>query len=63
MKKQIIVTELHRVLMNIYECTLQKADSEISDWYDRVMNGENPEKILYDEGLEPDYVLDILFYN
>jgi len=63
MKKQIIETELHRVLMNIYECTLQKADSEISDWYDRVMNGENPEEILYDEGLEPDYVLDILFYN
>ena len=63
MKKQIIETELHRVLMNIYECTLQKADSEISDWYDRVMNGENPEEILYDEGLEPDYVLDILFYK
>jgi len=63
MKKQIIETELHRVLMNIYECTLQKADSEISDWYNRVMNGENPEEILYDEGLEPDYVLDILFYN
>lgn len=32
----------------------------IRDMRERVMDGEDPEEILYEEGLEPDYVMDIL---
>lgn len=27
---------------------------------ERVQNGEDPEEVLFEEGLEPDYVLDLL---
>ena len=27
---------------------------------ERVQNGEDPEEVLYEEGLEPDYVMDLL---
>ena len=27
----------------------------------RVMDGEDPEEVLYEEGLEPDYVFDLLY--
>ncbi len=27
---------------------------------ERVMDGEDPEEILFEEGLEPDYVFDII---
>ena len=61
--KKIVLTELHKALIHINECTREEADEMISEFYDRVADGENPEEILYDEGLEPDYVLDILFYK
>lgn len=32
----------------------------IQDMRDRVEDGEDPEEVLYKEGLEPDYVLDLL---
>ena len=32
----------------------------IRDMRERVMEGEDPEEILYEEGLEPDYVMDLL---
>lgn len=33
---------------------------EIEDMKGRVLEGENPEDVLYEYGLEPDYVLDLL---
>lgn len=27
---------------------------------ERVSNGEDPEEVLYDEGFEPDYILDLI---
>jgi hypothetical protein len=27
----------------------------------RVMEGEDPEEVLYEEGLEPDYIFDLLY--
>jgi len=40
--------------------TAEEADTEIEDMKDRVVNGEDPEDVLYDIGLEPDYIFDIL---
>ena len=34
----------------------------ISEMQQAVLDGENPEELLYDYGLEPDYVFDILPY-
>lgn len=28
---------------------------------ERMMEGEDPEELLYEQGLEPDYVMDLLF--
>ena len=40
--------------------TAEEADEEIRDMKRQVLNGENPEEILYDIGLEPDYIFDIM---
>ena len=61
--KKIVLTDLHKALMHNEDISREEADQMISEFYDRVADGEDPEKILYDEGLEPDYVLDILFYK
>ena len=37
-----------------------EADEEIREMKNRVMEGEDPEEILYDIGLEPDYIFDIM---
>lgn len=34
----------------------------INEMREAVLNGEDPEELLYDEGLEPDYVMDILTF-
>ena len=36
------------------------AENELADMRERVMQGEDPEEILYEIGLEPDYILDII---
>lgn len=39
----------------------QEADELIQDARERVILGENPEDILFEEfGLEPDYIFDLL---
>ena len=35
-------------------------DNTILDMVERVMNDEDPEEVLQDYGLEPDYVIDLL---
>ena len=37
-----------------------EALEQINDMQQAVLDGENPEEILYDYGLEPDYIFDIL---
>lgn len=36
--------------------------SLIRDWCERIVHGENPEELLMEEYLEPDYVFDLLDY-
>jgi hypothetical protein len=54
------ITKLHKALMNSEDLSLTEADDIIQEMITRVMDGENPELVLYDHGLEPDYVFDIL---
>lgn len=48
------------VLMRRDGYTKTEAEEIIAEARERVMNGENPEEILYSEfGLEPDYIFDL----
>ena len=51
---------LKEVLMRRDEMTSKEADEEIKEMRARFMDGENPEDILYEIGLEPDYIFDII---
>lgn len=51
---------LHRAIINSHDYTSDEADELIGEMRERVLDGEDPEEVLEDEGLEPDYVLDIL---
>jgi|LakMenE18May11ns_1017448.scaffolds.fasta_scaffold9650676_2 hypothetical protein len=34
----------------------------LEEMSESVLNGDNPEEVLFDYGLEPDYVLDLVYY-
>lgn len=52
---------LKDVLMRRDDLSEAEADEQISEMKERVLDGEDPEEILYEIGLEPDYVIDLLF--
>jgi len=54
------MTELKRVLMNRDELTSDEADEQIAEMSGQINDGENPEDVLYDIGLEPDYIFDLI---
>jgi hypothetical protein len=54
--------ELLTILIKRDNLSKAEASSLISDMRQAVLDGENPEELLYDIGLEPDYILDILPY-
>ncbi len=41
----------------------EEAEAIICDMLESVLMGNDPEEVLYEEGLEPDYVLDLLQYK
>ena len=47
-------------LMRSQDFTKQEAMDELNEMKERVFEGEDPEEILYEYGLEPDYVFDLL---
>lgn len=53
---------LLEALMNSQDIDESTAKGIISEMAERVMEGEDPEELLSDEGLEPDYVFDLLEY-
>jgi len=53
---------LLKILMNRDNLSESEALDLISDMQQAVLAGENPEELLYDIGLEPDYIFDILPY-
>jgi len=54
------MSELKRVLMNRDNLSSKEAEEIIKEMKQRVEEGENPEDLLYEHGLEPDYVFDLL---
>ena len=54
--------ELLKILMRRDNLSKAEALEQISEMQQAVLEGENPEELLYDIGLEPDYIFDILPY-
>jgi len=55
------MTDLKRDIMKRDGLSSEEADELINEAKQRVLDGENPEEILYsDFGLEPDYFFDLL---
>ena len=52
--------ELLQIFMNRDGMTRKEAKELIAEMRQRVWDGEDPEEVLYEEGLEPDYVFDLL---
>jgi len=54
--------ELIEVLMNRDEMTEQEALDELVSMRERVIEDfKDPEEVLYEYGLEPDYIFDLLW--
>lgn len=52
--------------MSLLEALIARGDEKedalnlIAEMRERVLDGEDPEEVLFEEGLEPDYVFDLL---
>lgn len=53
---------LLQALMNSQDIDESQAEQIIREMADQVLEGSDPEELLSDEGLEPDYVMDLLEY-
>lgn len=54
------MNKIVKVLMQRDDLSFDEAVAVLEDMRARI-HDEDPEEILYDEGLEPDYVFDLLF--
>lgn len=54
------MTELVRVLMHRDGMSRTEAEELRREMQERMEEGEDPEEILHEEGLEPDYIMDLL---
>ena len=52
--------ELKQIFMDRDEMTSEEANELIEEMRQRVIEGEDPEEILYEQSLEPDYIFDII---
>jgi hypothetical protein len=51
---------LREIFMRRDGLSADEADELISEMQDDVANGADPEEVLYDQGLEPDYIFELL---
>jgi hypothetical protein len=54
------MSSLKKVLISRDEMTSSEADEFIKELRERVLDGEDPEEVLYEIGLEPDYIFDLI---
>lgn len=54
------MSELKRVLMLRDDLSSSEADEQIAEMKDEVDKGRDPEEVLFDVGLEPDYFFDLI---
>jgi hypothetical protein len=55
-----MATKLEQVFINRDEMTPEEARQRVAEMREDVDNGADPEEVLYDEGLEPDYIFDLI---
>ena len=53
------MTEVENILINRDGNTPDEAFEILEEMRERVLEGENPEELLYEIGLEPDYIFDL----
>lgn len=51
---------LLQALMNGHNLTLLEASNVRKEMREEVLNGADPEEVLYEYGLEPDYIMDLI---
>jgi len=54
------MTELKQALITGKDMSPTEADEAIEEMRNQVLEGEDPEELLYEQGLEPDYIFDLL---
>ena len=54
------MNQLIEIFMNRDDLSQSEATVLLNEMRDRVSEGEDPEEVLYDEGLEPDYLFDLI---
>lgn len=55
------MTEIERILITRDEMTPEEAKETLEQLRQCVIDGEDPEELLYNElGLEPDYIFDLI---
>ena len=52
--------ELVKIFMERDGLTAAEAKDLVKEMRQRVYEGENPEDVLYEEGLEPDYIFELI---
>ena len=60
LKSKAMADSLLHVLMLSHDMTEVEAKNLIGEMAERVEEGEDPESLLNEEGLEPDYVFDLI---
>jgi hypothetical protein len=51
---------LKQALISGQGFSYQEAEEIIAEMKQRVLGGEDPEEVLFEEGLEPDYLFDLI---
>lgn len=54
------MNDLQQVLMSRDGLDASEASEQIEELKERMYDGEDPEELLYEIGLEPDYIFDLL---
>ena len=53
-------TELARIFMMRDHMSRNEAAAKVEEMRSLVWDGEDPEDLLWEEGLEPDYIMDLI---
>jgi len=55
------MNDLEKVLTERDGLTQEEADEQIAEMRKRMLEGEDPEELLWEVGLESDYIFDLLY--
>ena len=53
-------TKLARIFMTRDHMSQSDAAAKVEEMRERVWEGEDPEELLWEEGLEPDHIMDLI---